>query len=116
MDAGSLIAGGGAAALIIALVYVGRLGLDWLREKRSAPVAKTTAAVTDAAAANAVLVQTVETLQAETSRQARKIKHLEDEAAEKDAKIEALEQRLNEAQGQIQTVAAELAALKGPAK
>lgn len=108
MDVASLLTGSGAAALIIALVYAGRLGLDWLREKRAAPVARTTAAVTDAAAANAVLVQTVETLQAETSRQARKIRHLEEEAEAKDKKIDELESRLND-------IAAELAALKGPA-
>jgi chromosome segregation ATPase len=104
-DQGAVLTGGGVAGLIVAVAYGLRLVLDWRAKRGDEHRAHTAGAIADAATANATLVQTVETLQRENSRMARKIKHLEDEAAEKDRKIEDLTSRVNE-------IAAELAALK----
>lgn len=105
MDLSPLLTGGGAAGLVLAVGYIGRLALDAWREKRTAPREQATASVSDAAAANAVLVQSLDALRAENQRMARKIKHLEDEAEAKDAKITELERRVGE-------ILTELAALK----
>lgn len=112
MDLSPLLTGGGAAGLVLAVGYIGRLALDAWREKRTAPREQATASVSDAAAANAVLVQSLDALRAENQRMARKIKHLEDEAQAKDAKIGELQQALSSAQRQIDAIASDLAALK----
>lgn len=105
MDTTSLLTGGGVAGLLGAAAYLGRLALDWRKEKRAAPRQDAAASITDAATANAVLVQSLDALRAENQRMARKIKHLEDEAEAKDAKIGELERR-------VQEILDELAALK----
>lgn len=101
--------GGGIAGGIIALVYVGRLALDWWRERKQetpkAAAALASSQVTDAATANAVLVQTVETLQAENGRLSARVQHLEDEATERNRKITDLE-------NQLASIARELATLR----
>lgn len=101
-----LITGGGIAGLLVAATYVGRLGLDWLRDKRSAPTTAASVHVGNAATANAVLVATLEGLQAENSRLVKRVADLEAEDQRKDDKIADLEQRL-------QGIALELSALKG---
>jgi chromosome segregation ATPase len=115
----SLLAGGGAAGIIIACVYVGRLMLDAFRDWRSGDVAVKTGAMTDANTANAVILSSLTALSLENGRLQRKIAHLEDEAdesrrlaTEKDRKIKRLEDRLGTAQAQIQTIADELQALR----
>lgn len=101
-----LVTGGGIGGIALAVVYVGRLALDWLRERRKAPVETSTAAVTDATAANAVLLSTVEALQTENGRLNRRVADLETENSRKDAKLTELEARLS-------NIAAELAELRG---
>jgi len=103
-----LITGGGITGLAVAIVYMGRLALDWLRDRRSAPINAASAYVGDAATANAVLVKSLEALQAENTRLVSRVQYLEAEDARKDGKISELEQRLS-------AIANELAALKGRA-
>ena len=100
-----LITGGGVAGLVVSVVYVGRLALDWLKDKRTAPITAASAHVGDAATANAVLVKSLEALQAENGRLVSRVQYLEAEDARKDSKISELEARLS-------GIAAELAALK----
>lgn len=102
-----LVTGGGLGGIALAVVYVGRLTLDWLRERRKAPVETSTAAVTDAATANAVLLSTLESVQGENKRLQGRVKTLEDENAAKDRKLADLE-------GRLADIAAELAELRGP--
>ncbi len=105
IDDGSLLTGGGTGGAIVALAYIAKLAWEGRREHRQEKREEVGGAVVDAATANATLVRTIETLQAENGRMAKKIRHLEDEAADKDRKIEDLTQRVN-------AIAAELAALK----
>lgn len=100
MNVPEILTGGGVVGLIWAAGYVGRLGLDTWRAKRAGPREESAAWITDAAAANAVLVTTIGSLQAENRRMGRKIQHLEQEAREKDRKITELEQRVPEVVGQ----------------
>jgi predicted nucleic acid-binding Zn-ribbon protein len=101
----ALVTGGGIGGLALAVVYVGRLTLDWLRERRTAPTETATAAVTDAATANAALVSSLQLLQAENTRLHARVAQLEDEDRKKDEKITVLE-------AQIAHIATELAALR----
>lgn len=100
-----LITGGGIAGLVVALVYVGRLTLDWLKDRRTAPINAASAHVGDAAAANAVLVASLQSLQAENGRLVKRVQHLETEAERYEAKVTELEGRLSD-------IAGELAALR----
>ena len=102
----ALVTGGGIGGLALAIVYVGRLTLDWLRERRKGPVENTSAAVTDAATANAVLLSTIESLQSKNARLWTRVGSLETENARKDAKLTELE-------GRLSLIAAELAELRG---
>lgn len=117
MDVSSLITGSTAGTLIVAIAYAGRQLLDWWPKRGNGKRVEAAGAVADAAVANATLVQTVETLQRENGRMARKIKHLEDEAEEKDRKIDSLEAALEAAKAdftsRIDEMQAQLAALKG---
>jgi len=88
----------------VALSYVGKMALDWRRTPSGAR-RRDSAAVADAQTANAILKTTLDSLQVENGRMARRILSLEDEAAAKDRKIDELERRLNQ-------IAQELAALK----
>lgn len=112
MDWGNAVAGGGIAGLILSITYVGRLALDWAKERKTGSVSEKSASVTDAATANTVILKSLEAVVAENGRMQRKIKHLEDESAEKDFKIKDLESRLAGALSQIKDIADELAQLK----
>lgn len=105
MDLTTLVTGGGIGTLAAAAAYFAKLGLDGWRAGRTDQRLDRTTAVTDAATANATLVKTVETLQLENVRMAKKITHLEEEAELKDRKIDDLEKRLND-------IASELSDLK----
>lgn len=105
----ALVTGGGLGALALAISYIGRLALDWVRERRTGPRETTTAAVTDAATANAVLLSTVEALQGENTRLHKRVATLETENARKDEKLTELE-------GRLAQIAAELSELRGTTK
>ena len=104
MDA--VITGGGVAGLVLSLTYVGRLALDWWRDRHTVSSSTASAHVGDAATANAVLVKTLEGLQAENGRLQARVQHLEAEDQRKADKITELERRLSD-------IATELAALRG---
>lgn len=55
MDAGTIVTGTGSAGVLLLISYLGRLALDWWRN-RDTPRNETAGAVTDAAAANALLL------------------------------------------------------------
>lgn len=100
MNADQWITGGGLTALAIAIGAIGKL---WLT--RHSDRTASTGVITDAAQATAILSQTLEALQSENVRQAKKIQHLEQENREKDEKIRDLEVRVN-------CIARELTALR----
>lgn len=101
----TLVTGSGIAGIIVALVYAGRLTLDWFKERRTGKVASSSAVVGDAATANTILVQTVTSLQGENARLVSRVIYLEAEDAKKDRKI-------TELQHQIAGIAAELEKLR----
>lgn len=108
MDLPSLsafVTGAGSTGLIGVALYLIKLALDARRDHRDDVRTDKSSAVTDAATANATLVKTVETLQLENVRMAKKITHLEDEAEIKDRKIDDLGRR-------IEAIATELSELK----
>lgn len=89
----ALVTGGGYLGLAALAIHLGRLLLDYLRHRHQQQ--RTPSRVMgDTAAANAVLVQTVEILQTENGRLVKRVKHLEEEDRRKDAKITDLEKRL----------------------
>lgn len=108
MDLPSLsgfVTGAGSTGLIGGALYLIKLAFDARRDHRDDVRTDKSSAVTDAATANATLVQTVQALQLENVRQGKKIKHLEEEAELKDRKIDDLGKRLDE-------IATELSELK----
>ena len=104
-DVSPYITGGGVSALIMALAYAGRQAMDWWRERNTEKRAGGTVQVTDAATANAVLVQTMKLLQHENTRLQVRVRDLEAQDRLKDEKIAELE-------GRLAAIAVELRALK----
>lgn len=77
MDIGSALTGGGSAALVIAIAYAGRLALDWWRESKiPSPTTPATAAVKDAATANALLLSSLREEREETQRLSAEVAEL----------------------------------------
>ena len=106
MDLSPALTGGGSAALVFALAYVGRLGLDWWRERRTTPTAAgtaATAAVSDAATANALLL-------ASLREEREEVQRLSAEVAEMRTQNAALYQRMREQRAEYER---EISALRG---
>lgn len=85
------VAGGGT---LVILGYGSHLLLEWVKqvrsgglESRKVDVEEDTAAVTDAAAANAIVLESMKALHGENSRLNDRVKTLEGQNAEKDARI-----------------------------
>lgn len=72
----TILTGGGAAALVVALAYAGRLGLDAWKERHSAPTAATSSAVTDAATANSLLLAALQEERVEVQRLSGEVENL----------------------------------------
>ena len=96
----------GGTALVIG--YGLRLFLEWIQQLRSGKleekkldIAEDSAQVTDAAAANAILLASLQAVRAENERKDVKIEALENRNAEKDAKIEVLQNEVRELRGQL---------------
>lgn len=99
------VAGGGT--LLIG-GYALRLLFEWLLQRRTGQLeikkldlAEDAQQVTDAAAANAILLASLQAVTAESTRKDAKIEHLESRNAEKDTKIEALQIQVRELRAQV---------------
>lgn len=80
-DATTLLTGGGIAGIVMASVYMGRLGLDWWSTKTAQPRVRSSAAVNDAAAANALLLTALREEREEVQRLSQRVNTVEAENA-----------------------------------
>ena len=71
-----LLTGSGIAGLLLGLAYLGRLGLDWLKQRKDGPRVTTTAAVTDAEATNAILLSSLREEREEVQRLSHEVAEL----------------------------------------
>lgn len=71
-----LLTGGGIAGILVALAYLGRLALDWIKQRHDGPAAKVTAAVTDAEATNAILLSSLREEREEVQRLSHEVAEL----------------------------------------
>lgn len=101
MDAGSVLTGGGTAALLVGLAYIGRLGFDWVRDRRKAPIESRSANVSDAAGVNAMLLASLKEERTEVQR-------LSEEVAELRTQNSALYQQMRELRREYETEVASL--------
>lgn len=99
------VAGGGTALVI---GYGLRMLLDWVQqmragklEEKKVEIAEDAQQVTDAAAANAILLASLQAVRAENIVKDAKIEALETRNAEKDQKIENLQQVVRELRHQV---------------
>jgi chromosome segregation ATPase len=99
------VAGGGS---ILVVGYGLRLFLEWVQQLRSGALeekkldmAEEAQHVTDAAAANAIIVSSMHTLQGENARLSGKVERLEQQNAEKDARIERLQVEVSDLRTQV---------------
>jgi septal ring factor EnvC (AmiA/AmiB activator) len=99
------VAGGGT---LLILGYGVRMFMEWVQqlragnlEKKKLDLAEDTQQVTDAAAANAIMLDTLQAVRQENARLDSKVTTLEARNAEKDAKIEKLQQELQILRSQV---------------
>ena len=71
-----LLTGGGIAGILVAIAYLGRLALDWLKQRHDGPPARATAAVTDAEATNAILLSSLREEREEVQRLSHEVAEL----------------------------------------
>lgn len=76
MDVTSALTGGGAGTLVLALAYGYQQWAASRRDKRKAPVEATSSAVTDAAAANSLLLASLREEREETQRLSAEVAEL----------------------------------------
>lgn len=82
MDLNSALTGGGSAAIVVAITYAGRLALDWWQGRTTPPSATPhTAAVADAATANALLLAALHEEREEVQRLSGRVQDLETQNA-----------------------------------
>jgi uncharacterized coiled-coil protein SlyX len=101
------VAGGGTLLII---GYGFKMLLDYLHQQRSGrleekklDLAEDTQQITDAAAANAILLASLQAVQADNARKDTRIELLEHRNAEKDAKIDELQAVVRELRAQLHT-------------
>ena len=118
MDIASVLTGTGSAALVVAVAYAGRLGLDWWRERRTTPTAASraaSAAVGDAATANALLLASLHEEREEVQRLSGRVQELEtqnallyermrDQGREYEREISALRGQVDEFRRQLDSL------------
>lgn len=99
------VAGGGTLLII---GYGLKLLIDFLTQRQTGKLeakkvdmAEDTQQITDAAAANAILLASLNAVQADNVRKDAKIEHLENRNAEKDTKIEGLQRQVRELRAQV---------------
>ena len=71
-----LLTGSGIAGLLLGLAYLARVVLDWLKQRGEGPRVKTTAAVTDAEATNAILLSSLREEREEVQRLSHEVAEL----------------------------------------
>jgi chromosome segregation ATPase len=96
---------------MLAVGYGGRLLLEWVRtlksgalEEKKAEMAEGAQHVTDAAAANAIILETLQAVRHENQRLSDKNVTLEERNVAKDLKIELLQQEVRELRAQVYTL------------
>lgn len=99
------VAGGGT---LLVIGYGLRLLFDFINQRRSGKLeekkidmAEDTQQITDAAAANAILLSSLQAMERDNARKDAKIDQLENRNAEKDAKIEGLQTQVRELRAQV---------------
>jgi uncharacterized coiled-coil protein SlyX len=99
------VAGGGT---LLVAGYGFKLLLDFIQQRRTGKLeekkidmAEDTQQITDAAAANAILLASLQAVQADNERKDARIEHLESRNAEKDSKIELLQQEVRDLRTQV---------------
>ena len=99
------VAGGGT---IFIIGYGSHLLLEWFKQVRSGglelkkvDIQEDSASVTDAVAANALMLESMKSLTQENSRLGRRIQTLESQNADKDTKIEKLQAEVVELRDQV---------------
>lgn len=114
MDFGTVLTGGGSAALVVAVTYAGRLWLDWWRERNTPPTTThATAAVADAATANALLLASLHEEREEVQRLSGRVQELEtqnallyermrDQRREYEREVAGLRRRLDDLTRQVE--------------
>jgi predicted nuclease with TOPRIM domain len=102
------VAGGGT---ILVVGYGARMFMEWVSQIRSGKLeekklelAEDAQQVTDAAAANAIILTTLQAMQAEDHRKDAKIQKLEARNAEKDERIEKLQDEVRQLRAQVQAL------------
>ena len=99
------VAGGGT---LLVLGYGGRLLLEWITQRRTGQLegkklemAEDAQQITDAAAANSILLASLKAMESENTRKDIKIEALEGRNSEKDSKIEELQKTVRELRAQV---------------
>lgn len=107
-----VLASGGVIGLILALAYIGRLLLDWIKERKTdktvgvtVGIAEKTAAMSDASTVNAMILSSLEAVTDENGRLRSRVESSEAENARLRGRIETLE-------NEIAVIAAELRTLR----
>lgn len=112
IDSAQLITGGGTGVIVLAAVYAGKLWLEWRGQSHTQNREDASAPIGDAAAANAVLLNSMSSVHEENARLVARVKALEEENAAKDSKIDDLENRIRQITEDLGRVTDELAALR----
>ena len=99
------VAGGGT---LLVIGYGFRLLLDFFNQRRTGKLemqklemAEDTQQITDAAAANAILLASLQSMERDLARKDNRIEQLETRNSEKDAKIEELQSTVRELRAQV---------------
>lgn len=99
------VAGGGTLLII---GYGMKMLLDYISQRRAGKLeqqklemAEDTQQITDAAAANAILLSSLQSMERDLVRKDARIEHLETRNAEKDSKIEELQGTVRELRAQV---------------
>lgn len=115
----ALLANGGVAGLLVALAAVAKVGFDWYRDRHDIKnrdhlqeLTEGTTAVSDASAANAIVLESLKAVHEENARLTKKVDGLERQNAAKDNQIKDLQNRVADMRKQVEQLALELANLR----
>lgn len=112
IDAGQVITGGGTGLILLAIWHTAKLVIEWRGQSHALSREDTSAPIGDAAAANAVLLNSMSSVHEENARLVSRVRSLEQENEAKDRKIDDLESRIRQITEDLGRVTEELAALR----